>query len=690
MRSKKFSVGLKVAVAILSLTFVTRIWAQTPTGEGVLINFAPGTKTSPGYGSVPYGTLIGDSNGNLYGTTSEGGKYGYGTVYELVAKSGGGFKKQLLYSFCAQASCSDGATPIAGVILYNGSLYGTTEFGGQGQAVCVVGGVEVGCGVVFELSPGAKPTSPWKETVLEQFPSASQGYPTGSVVFDSSGNLYGTTSGGEFAGEGFECNGSGTIFELQPTPATTPPWTYIGLASDVGCPFAGLTYYNGNLFGTDSSNPGAVFELTPMAGGGWNQPAILHTFTFNSTTDGAMPFGGVTFDNSGNLYGTTLAGGDGAGAGKTSCGSNPYSGCGTVYELSAPFSAGMNDTLRYSFGDTAGDGWNPYSTLIFDPTFTYLYGTTSNGGSGTGGTVFMLSPPTDGQLLWSDAELISFNYFGNAGDVAVPGGTGPVASLFADSHGNLYGTTAVGGTDGVCQTQEFQQGAWPGCGVVFDLGPSISPTTANFSYQLDFKPSAAKTLTLENLTTGALTINGAAITGTNAADFQVTGGTCVGLASLALGAHCSVTVVFTPSLAGPETAILNVTDSDGMQSAALKGTGYDAFLSPLSGTFGKVAVGSSGTPITLTMTNVSTTATLTYAGIAFDGGGTNFAPDPTSTCNTTTSGGSLAPGASCTVVVDFTPTGKGSYMLGVEFTDNGDGAPNFEYKQIATLTGTGT
>jgi len=275
MRSRNFCVVVKVAVVVFSLILVSR--AQTPGGEGVLVNFSPGSETAPGLGAVPYGTLIGDSKGNLYGTTSEGGKYGYGTVFELVAQSAGPFEKHLLYSFCptaqSQTNCPDGSIPIAGVTLYNGNLYGTTEFGGG--TGCVVEGVNVGCGTVFQLSPGAKASDPWSETVLASsfFTSGNQSFPTGSVVFDPAGNLYGTTSGGVLASEGFECNETGTVFELEPT--TTPPWNAVQVSSEVGCPFAGLTYYKGNLFGTDSSNPGSVFELTPMAGGGWNQPVYL-------------------------------------------------------------------------------------------------------------------------------------------------------------------------------------------------------------------------------------------------------------------------------------------------------------------------------------------------------------------------------------------------------------------------------
>ena len=690
MRSKKFSVGLKVALAILAFNLVASTWAQ---GQALtLLNL------TSGYGWYPTGALISDSNGNLYGTTVFGGKYGYGTVYELVAQPGGGFKKKLLYSFCGlntPAPCTDGdgATPVAGLTLYNGNLYGTTEFGGQNE--CVLHGVTVGCGTVFELSPGATPTAAWKETVLASLPNASQGYPTGSVVFDSSGNLYGTASGGGSYGPDFQggsCGEEGSVFELSP-PTTAGTLTV--LAGDMGCPYAGLTYNGGNLYGTASgAGPwGGVFEFTPMAGGGWNGPVWIYSFAYLSATnpnDGNWPYGGVIFDSQGNLYGTTLGGGNGVINSPTSCGSNPNNGCGTVYELSPPTSPGAewSETILYNFGANAGDGWSPYSNLIFDANGN-LYGTTVAGGSiqydpaDGGGTVFELSPPFTMPTV-SPTMYAFCAYFAQCVKSSDKYGDMPVAGLIADANGNLYGTTIAGGS-GTCD------GDYPGCGIVFELTVSFSAPSTTFKLQLDGTTSAAETLTLVNPLGAAVTGLTPSITGPNAADFSITGGTCGTV--LKRSSSCTYLVVFTPTLAGVETATLNVADSDGTQSTALKGTGYDALLAPLSATFGKVAVGSPGTPITLTMTNVSSTgATLTYTGITFTGAGSPpiFTVDPSSTCNTSTTapGGSLAQGASCTVVVDFTPVAKGGpYDFYVEFTDNGNGTPNF--KQTATLTGSG-
>ncbi len=258
-------------------------------GERVLRNF-----NLEGFGS--WGNLVFDSSGNLYGVTEAGGAFGYGSVFELIPQADGTWSEKVLHSF---ASGMDGAYPYLGVILDSvGNLYGTTANGGA-----------YGQGTVFEIAHAG---GTWTENVLHSFKaqSTTDGYqPSGGLIFDAAGNLYGTTgSGGTF--------GFGTIFELARNAGGT--WTEQLLYSfnnangDGVGPFAGLTFdAHGNLYGTTSGGGaggrGTVFELQPAVGGGWTE-TVLHSFS-NDGTDGTTPYAGVILDAAGNLYGTTSAGG---------------------------------------------------------------------------------------------------------------------------------------------------------------------------------------------------------------------------------------------------------------------------------------------------------------------------------------------------------------------------------------------
>jgi uncharacterized repeat protein (TIGR03803 family) len=207
--------------------------------ENTLISF---DSTS---GIKPIAGLISDQVGNLYGTTIRGGEYGGGTVFEL-ARVGESWKERVLYSFCAAGfpSCKDGFGPYAGVVFdASGNLYGTTGQGGGNQCS------ETTCGTIFKLAriKGGK----WKHTVLYAFPTPEDGsFPTGGVVVDKAGNLYGATVAGGIGG----CSG--------------------------GC--------------------GVAYKLAPVADGKWKY-TVLHKF---DGSDGGQPLGGLIFDGKGNLYGT--------------------------------------------------------------------------------------------------------------------------------------------------------------------------------------------------------------------------------------------------------------------------------------------------------------------------------------------------------------------------------------------------
>lgn len=294
-----------------------------------------------------------------------------------------------------------------------------------------------------------------KEKVLLTFPGGGKGgSPTGKLLFDSTGNLYGTTS----AGGGFNTNcpngWCGTVFEL--TPAVDGKWKetvlhdFSGLNKNGAVPFWGVIFDNaGNLYGTAADGGhgkcfyrgcGVAFKLTRNDSGKW-QETVLYGFTGGK--DGGEP-GPLILDKQGNLYGVAEAGG------KAGCGGF---GCGVVFELTPTASGRWKQTVLYAFpGGRAGA--NPYGGLMFDAAGN-LYGATLQGGGANGyGMIFELVP--DGKGKWERKVL---HFFAKTKEGVFPNG-----SLISDGVGNLYGTTRQGGNDTDCQGM--------GCGVVFELTPT--------------------------------------------------------------------------------------------------------------------------------------------------------------------------------------------------------------------------
>lgn len=430
-----------------------------------------------GDGSAPWGTLLLDESGNLYGTTTEGGNanancyaIGCGTVFELSPSRRGGWTETLLYKF---SGGSDGIAPYGGLVFDAGNnLYGTTQRGGGGKC----GKVAIdGCGTVFQLSPGS---SGWAEDVLYRFKHDRMGtQPVSTLLLDSSGNLYGSTSGGELHDaavvfqltkvsgrwqervlEGFRSGdgswpyappvlvgsermfgttshdgiyGDGTVFEVRTNAHGERKETVLHNfnGKDGHWPRGRLLLdKNDNLFGTTSNGGndrcGVVFELSPVANGSWHEK-VLHSF---SNSDGCWPFAGLVADKSGNLYGTTYYGG--------------ANGPGTVFELSPGPKGTWSEKVLHSFTE-GSDGGNPAGALLFDSAGN-LYGTTYYGGDGgcydnygSGcGTVFELTPSSGG---WTFSVLYNFSTTGD--------GNNPAAGLTFDQNGNLYGTAQNGGAD---------------------------------------------------------------------------------------------------------------------------------------------------------------------------------------------------------------------------------------------------
>lgn len=346
----------------------------------------------------------------------------------------------------------DGATPYSGLIRdAQGNLYGTTTAGGSSKS-CLDG-----CGTVFKLDTAGK------ETVLHGFKGTDGANPYAGVIRDSKGNLYGTTLHGG-------SHGAGTVFRLGSNGKIAILHSFTA-GADGGFPYAGLVRdRSGNLYGTTYLGGkcaayygcGTVFQLDSAG-----QETVLYSFQ-GGDNDGAFPYAGLVRDSKGNLYGTTLGGGD------YHCEPN---GCGTVFEVHP----NHTEAVLWSFSVT--DAFVPYAGLARDAAGN-LYGATAGGGPTYGGTLFKLDPngqkttlyaftqESDGGFpegtpvrdkagnLYGTTLQLGADYVGTAfrldpaGNFSVlhaftgeQDGAMPVAGLILDSTGKLYGTTSAGGND---------------------------------------------------------------------------------------------------------------------------------------------------------------------------------------------------------------------------------------------------
>lgn len=362
------------------------------SGIAAALLASPGTAYARGYkvlytfcsqkycadGAFPHG-VIKDRAGNLYGTASEGGTYNRGVVFKVAADG----TETVLHTFCSQNQCADGAFPSGRLIRDGaGNLYGATAEGGTG-----------GDGVVFKLAPDGT------ETLLYTNWGASSG-----LIRDSAGNLYGTSGAGGPYGQGF-------VFRLAPDGNETVLHAFTGGSSDGANPELGVIEdESGNLYGTtpygglDTCGQflgcGVIFKIAPDG-----TETVLYRF---GNADGAVPMAGLIMDKAGNFYGTTLYGGTRSE--------------GVVYR----FTADGKETVLYRFsgaGEVCSDGCGPFGELVRD-TAGNLYGATQNGGTYDFGTVFKLA--ADG----TETVLHSF-----------PNLDEPFSGLIKDNAGNLYGTT---------------------------------------------------------------------------------------------------------------------------------------------------------------------------------------------------------------------------------------------------------
>lgn len=318
--------------------------------ESVLYSFS----SYAGDGGGPFGGLVFDSKGNLYGVTLYGGASSQGTVYELSPGANGTWSEQVLYSFTGG---NDGRSPNSSSLTIDsaGNLYGTTLTGGAYQF-----------GVVFELVAGSNGT--WTQKVLHTFTGGDDGATpyANSLVLDGAGSVYGIARSGG-------AHDYGVVFGL--TPQSDGTWSekviyaFTGVGGESG-PIGLLRDKAGNLYGAAID----VFELI-QGQDGTRTRRVLHTFT--GAPDGAFPGSGLISDKAGNLYGTTSNGGVHH---------------GTVFEL-LPGPGGIwNERILHRFSGSGGDGVFPtFPSLAIDASGN-LYGTTESGGASNVGVVYEVTP----------------------------------------------------------------------------------------------------------------------------------------------------------------------------------------------------------------------------------------------------------------------------------------------------------
>ena len=495
LRTYSFKAALSLKATVLSFAFLL----SCSLAASAVTETIPHSFNRTPNGAHSEAGLIADVAGNLYGTTTQGGSYG--VVFKLTRNSHGLWTQTILHNFSGGYNGPDGVSPSGGLLFDGaGNLYGTTGGGGSSE-----------CGIAYELSPTA--SGPWKETILHNFACYPNDgtRPSGGLIFDVAGNLYGVTSEGGNGGcnddQGDPPFGCGTVYELSPAAGGTYNETILYNFPEGGnfesYPQGNLAFdQSGNLYGTASSGGsgvcsfyggcGTVFELA-HGSSGWTESTI---YNFQGTSDGDTPVSGVVFDSAGNLYVTSagyynypavieltpasggtwtetslytfpsnydqvyaavvmdaagnLYGTTVGGGSTTACNT---SGCGSIYKLSKG-SSGWTETTLYDFAGGA-DGGAPYSTLLRDSTGD-LYTTTANYGNGVG-SIFKLAPASGGS--WKGTALYDF-------PVLIEG-THPYSSLLADGQGNYYGTTSQGGLNVDC-------GYYLGCGTVYKLSPSGS------------------------------------------------------------------------------------------------------------------------------------------------------------------------------------------------------------------------
>ncbi|HLV80721.1 MAG TPA: choice-of-anchor tandem repeat GloVer-containing protein, partial [Chthonomonadaceae bacterium] len=386
------------------LALAPLLTAQAQTSETLLHTF-----NAYGDGANPYASLIQGSDGAYYGTTYQGGTNGLGTVFRFTAGA-----LTTLHSFTGP----DGASPTAALLQgSDGALYGVTYSGGAANA-----------GALFKLA-----TDGSGFTVLHSFQSGEGFAPSGSLLQDGGGVLYGTTL---YGGSGH----GGTVFALHPdgtgftivhafSPSSGGYYPDGALAMSSAGRLYGVTYAGGLKGG------GTVYTLSPNG----RIFATLHNFS--GSPDGSSPEGGLLLGSDGRLYGTTLYGGAYA--------------AGSVFRIATN---GTAFTTLHSFQGT--DGSNPYAGLCQASSGT-LCGTCFSGGANSVGSIYALGPDGSGFTV-----LHSFN---GGSD-----GANPDSGLILGSDGLLHGATYYGPLNG------------RSLGTLFALTPTGSSFSTLFAFDAGF------------------------------------------------------------------------------------------------------------------------------------------------------------------------------------------------------------
>jgi uncharacterized repeat protein (TIGR03803 family) len=375
------SVGWLIKLSLLAILATT---SQAQTFR-TLFSFQGAGGSRPEYVRLVQGT-----DGNFYGTTSDGGANGTGTVFRMTAAGGA----HALYSFCSKPNCTDGSTPFAGLIQgSDGNFYGTTYVGGAHDN-----------GTVFKI------TSRGVLTVLHSFDSTDGAHPSSTLIQATDGDFYGTTTIGG-------ATNSGTVFKMTSSGTLSTLYSFCAqpTCTDGLYPIAGVIQaFDGNFYGTTGGSDtqiGTVFKLSPAG-----VLTTLYEFCPVLQTDcdtGSYPAGGVVQGSDGNFYGTTYYGGP--------------NGFGTVFQLPP---TGPLTTL-HTFLQT--DGENPIAGLIQGSDGNF-YGTTIIGGLTDSGTLFSISPAgvlTDLHDLFCES-------------LNCPDGANPYGGLAQGTDGTFYGTTFAG------------------------------------------------------------------------------------------------------------------------------------------------------------------------------------------------------------------------------------------------------
>ena len=398
---------LFLAGALLCAATTIRASAQTYT---VLDSF------NFSNGGNPYAPLVQANDGNLYGTTSVGGTFGYGVIFKLTPSGA----LNVFFKLCYLSNCADGWAPVSGLVqATDGNLYGTTQFGGLINSSC-----GYGCGTIFKITPAGVLTT------LHSFAYRADGSPSlGGLVQGTDGNFYGTAKAG---GSGKQ----GTIFRITPSGAFTVLHTFTGASDDGADPlsppvqasdgnFYGVTYFGG------SGGNGTIYKITPAG-----------TFTvinnLGNFGDERYPVGGLVQAPSGELYGTTFWGGN--------------EGLGTVLEVTL----GGTLTELYSFcaAVDCADGFDPMSVLTLGSDGNF-YGVTELGGAAClqpgCGTIFKMTP--------AGALTTLYNFCSQSGcsDGWQPQNQAPIQA----TNGIFYGAVLLGGS--------------PGFGAVYSLSMGLRP-----------------------------------------------------------------------------------------------------------------------------------------------------------------------------------------------------------------------